>query len=299
MPRRNLSPSRVAYNVVAYLFFALFTLLCVFPFYYMFINSISSNEFASRGQVLFYPRGVHFDNYLEILKIRDIGDAALVSVARTVIGTVTNVFFTSFVAYILSKKILWHRKFWYRFFIVTMYFNVGLLPWFINMQFLGLTNNFLAYVIAVINPYNLVLVKTYIEGIPASLEESAEIDGAGPVRIFLKIVFPLSKPIIATTAVFTAVMQWNQVMDTIILMPTTSQWNTLQFLLWRYLNETNAVMMRLQGSGAASMIDPSRLMTPTSLKMTIAMVVVLPILFVYPFFQRFFVKGIMLGSVKG
>jgi ABC-type sugar transport system, permease component len=288
----------VIFNIFTYTFFALFTLLCVFPFYYIFINSISANDLAATGQILFYPKGIHFNNYLEVFKLKGIGQATFISVARTVIGTISCVLCTAFVAYLLTKNALWGRRFWFRFIVFTMYFNVGLIPWYINMQMLGLTDNFLAYVIGVINPYNLVLTKTFIENIPSSLEESAELDGAGTLTVFLRIILPLSKPILATTAVFTAVMQWNSFMDTVILM-NDSRLYTLQFLLWQYLSEASSIAKVLQGSGAASTVDPSRFLSTTSIKMTVSLVVMLPVLFVYPFFQRYFVKGIMLGAVKG
>jgi putative aldouronate transport system permease protein len=290
-----------AFYLVACAVFSAFTLLCVFPFYYIFINTISANDLASKGLVVWYPRQVHFDNYLEVLSIRNLGRAALVSLSRTVIGTALSVACTSFVAYALSKKELWKRKLWYRFFIVTMYFNPGIIPWYINMQNLRLTDNFLAYVIGVVNPFNLILVKTYIESMPASLEESAEIDGAGYMRLFARIVFPLCKPIVATVAVFTAVLQWNSFMDTLLLMKDTRLY-TLQFLLWQYLNEANAIAAMLRsagGQGSMAYVNPARFLTTTSVKMTISMIVVIPILFVYPMFQRYFVKGIMIGAVKG
>jgi len=263
----------------------------------MFINAISANDLSARGLIVFLPQNIHFNNFAEVFRLRGIGQAAMVSVARTVIGTTGAVLCTSFVAYLLTKD-MWGRKFWYRFFIVTMYLNVGLVPWFLNMQMLGLTNNFLAYVIGVVNPFNLVLTKTFIDALPASVEESAEIDGAGPLKIFFRLILPLSKPILATTAVFTAVLQWNSFIDNLILMPNAPNLNTLQFVLWELYTRAASVAQILQG-GPGGMADPALLMTGTSLRMTISIVVVFPILLVYPFFQRYFVKGIMLGAVKG
>jgi len=289
--------SDVLFYLPTYLFFTIFTLLCIFPFYYMFINSISANDLSARGLIVFLPQEIHFNNYIEIFRLRGIGRAAFISVARTVIGTFATVLCTSFVAYLLSKKILWGQKFWYRYFIVTMYLNVGLIPWFLNMQMLGLTNTFLAYVIGVVNPFNLVLTKTYIDSLPSSLEESAEIDGAGALKVFFWLILPLSKPILATIAVFTAVLQWNSFIDNAILI-TDPSLNTLQFVLWEFFNRAASVALILQG-GPGGMVDPAQLMTGTALRMTISMVVVIPILLVYPFFQRYFVKGIMLGAVKG
>jgi putative aldouronate transport system permease protein len=233
------------------------------------------------------------------MKMRALPMAVLISVLRTVLGTFLSVLCTSFVAYIITKKKLWLRKFVYRFFIVTMYFNAGLIPWYLNMRFLHLDNNFLVYIIGVIGTFNLILVKTYIESIPESLEESAEIDGAGSLLIFFRLILPLCMPILATIAVFTAVGQWNSFMDTLILIRNPRLF-TLQFLLWQYLNEANAIASAMrQGLGNSLGINPATMLTPTAVRMTIAMVVTLPVLFVYPFFQRYFVKGIMIGAVKG
>jgi putative aldouronate transport system permease protein len=204
------------------------------------------------------------------------------------------------VAYGVSRKELFGRKFVYRFFIITMYFNAGLIPWYLNMRNLHLTNNFLAYIIGVISAFNLILVKTYIESIPDSLHESAEIDGAGYLVIFFRIMLPLCLPILATIAIFTAVGHWNSFMDTLMLMRNEKLF-TLQYLLWQYLNEATALARNIQAMMAQGMavVDTSTMLTPTAVKMTIAMVVTLPVLFVYPFFQKYFVRGIMIGAVKG
>jgi putative aldouronate transport system permease protein len=282
-----------------YVFFTAFTLMCVFPFYYIFINTISDNDLVSKGLILLLPRGIHLENYIKVMKMRALPLAVLVSISRTVLGTFLSVLCTSFAAYIITKKKLAFRKFVYRFFIVTMYFNAGLIPWYLNMRFLRLDNNYLAYIIGVIGAFNLILVKTYIESIPESLEESAEIDGAGPLLIFFRLILPLCMPILATIAVFTAVGHWNSFMDTLILM-RNPRFFTLQFLLWQYLNEANAIASAMRTSIDTGLgINPATMLTPTAVRMTIAMVVTLPVLFVYPFFQRYFVKGIMIGAVKG
>lgn len=247
------------------------------------------------------PKGIHFGNYVEILKIKGLDNSALISLGRTVLGTLGTLIGTCFLGYALSKQELWKRKFWYRFVIITMYFNAGIIPWYINMKNLGMLNNFWAYVIpSIVSPFSLILFKTYVESIPSSLEESADLDGAGYLKKFFIIIIPLSKPIIATIAVFSAVGQWNSFMDTLFLM-TDSDLYSLQFMLYQYLNEANALAdtLRQAASQGGSNIDVSALLTPTSIKMTVSMVVVIPILLVYPFFQRFFVSGIMIGAVKG
>jgi len=290
----------VVFDILNYTWFIAFTLVCVFPFYYIFINTISSNDLASKGMILFFPKGIHFTNYIKILSMRELPMAVLVTLGRTVIGTVLATLCTAFVAFALSRNELWLRVFWYRFFIITMYFNAGLIPWYITMKMLRLTNNFAAYIIGVIGVFNLILIKTYIESLPLSLQESAEIDGAGYLTVFFRILFPLCAPILATVAVFTSVGHWNSFMDTLFLM-TDSKLYTLQFLLWRYLNEANALAtaMRTAQAQGQQITQPMYELTTTSVKMTISMVVVLPILFVYPFFQRYFVKGIMIGAIKG
>jgi putative aldouronate transport system permease protein len=291
------SPGDMVFDVLNYTVFGLFALLCVFPFYYIFINTISDNRLVSAGLIRFVPRGIHFRNYIDVLKLSTIPNAAFISVSRTVLSTVFMTCGTSWMAYVVSRRELWHRKFVYRYYIATMYVSAGLIPSFLLMKSLGLTNNYLAYVLGFVSAYNMILIKTYIESIPASLEESAEIDGAGYLVRFTRIIFPLSKPILATCAVWTAVGQWNAFMDTRILMQD-SRLYTLQYILWVYMNEAELLAKQMEAAMQAG-LDPAMLLTPAAVKMAIAMIVTLPVLFVYPFFQRYFVKGIMIGAVKG
>lgn len=298
--KKKLTAGDIVFNIFNYAFFGIFTLLCFLPFYYLFINTISSNELVTKGMILWYPKEIHFNNYLDVLRLRGLGTALLVSVARTVLGTALTIIGTSFLGYALTKQELWHRKVWYRFVVVTMYFNAGIIPWFINMKNLGLTNNFLAYILpGTISAYSLILFKTYVESIPTSLEESAELDGAGYLVRYAKIIMPLCKPILATLIVFSAVGHWNNFMDTVFLV-TDSKLYTLQYVLYQYLNEANSLADTLKNmSEMGVQVDASQLLTPTAVKMTISMVVVIPILCVYPFFQKYFVGGIMIGAVKG
>lgn len=287
------------FDVVNYLFFGVFTLMCVYPFYYIFINTISDNTLTARGLVMFWPQGVHLNNYVQVMKIQGLGLATLVSVGRTVLGTLLTVFASAFVGYLVSKEKMAARKVWYRFIIITMYFNAGIIPWYILMMNLKLTNNFLAYIIpGIMSPFNIVLVKTYVESIPPALEESAAIDSAGYWTRFTRIVLPLCMPILATITVFSAVGQWNSFQDTLFLM-TDRNLYTLQFLLYRYINESNALATILKNTNGAVNLNLSLVQTPTSVRMTVTMIVVAPILLVYPFFQRYFVGGIMIGAVKG
>ena len=168
-----------------YLLFGLFTVLCVFPFYYLFINTISDNDKVVSGLVNFYPIGLHFNNYIALKDVADLGSSVIVAVARTIIGTALMVIVSAWAGYLVTKQKMWRRSLWYRALVITMYFNAGLIPWYMNMLMLGLTDNFLAYILpGMIAPYNIILVKTYIESIPGSLEESAVIDGASTLTVF-------------------------------------------------------------------------------------------------------------------
>lgn len=289
------------FNVLNHAFFLLFTLMCIFPFYYLFINTVSNNDLVRKGLINFYPRGFHLHNYLDLTRVHDLVAAFLVTLSRSVLGTIITVVASAFVGYLMTKPQLWHRKLWYRIMVVTMYFNAGIIPWFTNMQMLGLTNKYMAYIIpGIVNIFSLIMVKTYIESIPKEMEESAAMDGAGFLLVFRKIIWPLSRPILATIAVWAAVNNWNSFMDSLILMSARPQLYTLQHRLWIYLNTTS----NLQALMSTNMTSVSQAVLEAALnvkviKYTIAMVTAIPILAVYPFMQRYFEKGIMLGAVKG
>ena len=293
-------PGDMLFNLINYLIFILFTVACIFPFYYLFINTISDNDLVVKGVINFIPRGLHLDNYNSLLNVSDHSNAFLVSVGRTLLGTAFMVAASAFVGYLVTKQEMWGRKFWYRFLIITMYFNAGLIPWFLNMQMLGLTNTFWAYIIpGIVAPYNIILVKTYIESIPAELEESAQIDGATHMVIFRKIIWPLSKPILATIAIFGAVGHWNSFTDSLILMQSAPTLYTLQHRLYIYLNTASNLSALMESGGQVSDAVLKSALSAKVIKYTISMVTVIPILVVYPFMQRYFEKGIMLGAVKG
>jgi multiple sugar transport system permease protein/putative aldouronate transport system permease protein len=225
-----------------------------------------------------------------------------VTLSRTFLNTALMVASSGFVGYLVTKKELWARKFWYRFLVITMYFNAGLIPWYLNMSMLGLTDTFMAYIIpGIVAPYNIILVKTYVESIPAELEESASIDGASYMTIFRRIIWPLSKPILATIAIFGAVGNWNAFTDSLILMPNSPELHTLQHKLYTYLNASTNLkaLMSSGGGGSVSGAAIQNILNAKTIKYTISMVTIIPILLVYPFMQRHFEKGIMLGAVKG
>ena len=192
-----------------------------------------------------------------------------------------------------------HRKLLYRMTIITMYFSAGMIPIYMNIKMLGLLNNYWVYIIpGLIRVYNLVLVKTFIESLPAALEESAQIDGAGYVRRFLHIILPLSKPILATVALFSAVSAWNSYMDTLLYI-TDSSLYTLQFTLYEYLNQATSIASSINSMTDVSALDKATQISTTSVRNTMAVVTIIPIICVYPFIQRYYVQGVMIGAVKG
>ncbi len=288
-------------NIATYFVFAFFSLICTFPFYYIFINTLSANDLSAKGDVIFYPRGIHFQNYIDVFKIPGLWDATVISVGRTVIGTVLTVTASAFLGFMFTQEDVWARKFWYRFTIVTMYFNAGIIPWYLTMKSLNLTNNFMAYVLpAIVSPFFIILVKTFVESTPKELQQAAEIDGAGIFTFFIKIMLPIIKPILATVAIFAAVGQWNSFQDTLLLV-TDNKLYSLQFILYQYINQASSLskMINLQNSGANIMQSLATQQTTTSVRMTVTIIVVTPIILIYPMFQKFFVKGVMIGAVKG
>ncbi len=284
------------FNIVDSFLLFLFFVLCMYPFYYVLIYSLSNPQEAQKG-VYLIPAGFTLANYVQVFELKGIFQSAMVSFLRTIGGTVITVACSSFFAYLVTKQEMYLRKTIYRFLVVTMYFNSGLIPWYLTMKLYHLNNNFLLYIIpSALSAYYVVLLKTFIEQIPPSLEESAKLDGAGYFRIFCRIVFPLAGPILATIAVFASVSQWNNWFDNYILV-TNENLKTLQLVLYEYLNQASSIAQSTDINDKARYATQQ--LTPQAIRMTITMVVTLPILFVYPFLQKYFVKGIMLGAVKG
>ena len=232
-----------------------------------------------------------------MFQLNNIGTAFVVSAGRAVLGTAITVLCCTFFAYLVTNRYIWGRKIIYRFAIFTMYLNAGTIPWYLLMDALGLRNNFLLYIIpTAISAYYVILIKTYLESLPESLREAAEVEGAGLIKIFTSIILPLCKPILATIAVFAAVGQWNSWFDNLLLV-TEPKLQTLQLILYNYLNSAQTVANMSEWDltqGAAAQVA-----TPQSIQVTITVITTLPIIFVYPFMQRYFVKGIMIGAVKG
>ena len=272
-----------------------FAFLCMYPLYFIFINSISGADAVVRG-VYLLPEDFSLEFYKSLLQMPNIPNSIVVSVARTVLGTALTVICSSFLGYMVTQSELPMRKWVYRFVVATMYFNAGLIPWYILMVNLGLKNNFLLYILpSAVGAYYVVLSKTYIESIPASVEESAKIDGAGVLTICARLILPMSMPIIACLIVFCAVNQWNAWSDNFYLV-SDPKLSTLQYQL--YMNLANESSNVTNTTSSSSLLR-SKATTELGLRYALSMLTVLPIILVYPFMQKYFVKGIMLGAVKG
>ena len=295
------SMSRKIFLLCNYLLMLLITFICIYPFWYIIIYSFSEPGLVDVNPPVFLPRGFSFSNYRDIFELQGFFHALLISVLRTVLGTAGAVLSCSFLGYLFTKNEMPARKWVYRFLILTMYVNGGMISTFIVIKSYGLLNNFWVYILPMlISAYNIVLIKTYVEQLPQSLEESARLDGVGYVRVFTAIILPLSKPIIATVAVFVAVGQWNSWFDNHIYTRGTESLTTLQYLLYNYLNEAQRLAEQIKNSvnsgGISQMVST---ISSKGVRMTITVLASLPIFLVYPFMQKYFVKGIMVGAVKG
>jgi ABC-type glycerol-3-phosphate transport system permease component len=296
--RKNYGFGEKLFQTIDVILLVLFAMLCAYPIYFFLINSISSPAEINLG-VYLWPREITFFNYTELFKDPMILRASMISVARTVLGTSLTCLACSFLAYLFTKQDLPARKFLYRAVVITMYLNAGMIPWYIVMKAYGFKNNFLLYIVPyLVFPFYVILIKTYIESISKALEESAMIDGAGTIRIFVSIIFPLCIPVLASVAVFSAIMQWNMWYDNFMLCPDQSL-KTLQLLLYDYIRKFNASMMSMTSVAGSAGNFQTLQATPFSVRITITMITMFPIMLVYPLLQRYFIKGIMLGAVKG
>jgi multiple sugar transport system permease protein/putative aldouronate transport system permease protein len=294
---KTLNPFGYLLSGVNYLLLGLFAFTCIYPFWFIFINSFSSPAAVTNG-VFFLPKEFSIDAYKNLSMIPGLYSSIFISIGRAVIGSLFTTFCSSFCAYILTRRHMIAKKFIYRFFIITMYINAGFIPYYLVIAAVGLRNNFLVYILPYgVSAYYIILIKTYIESMPASVWESAEIDGAGILRIYFKLIIPLAQPILACIVIFAAVFQWNAWSDDLFFMlgARGSGLHCLQFLLYKNLQTNMAAAVKGAGASGGSAMT----ITPATLRMAMTFVTVIPILCVYPYMQKFFTKGIMLGSVKG
>lgn len=266
---------------------------CLYPFYLAVIMSFNEGLDAQRGGIYLLPRKFTLDNYAKLFRDSAWGKAFFVTLARTVVGTTMTVFFTLFVAYGLSYKELVFRKGYYSFFIFAMYFSGGVIPYYILLRSLHLLNTFWVYVVpGCLSLFYIIVATSFFQDIPKELAESARLDGAGEFAIFRKIILPISKPLMATIAIFTSVGHWNAWYESAFF---TSDKNlrTMGYLMIAIINSS-------KGSTSAADAGMQAAATTTTLSIQLAamVVAVLPILCVYPYFQRYFVTGMTVGAVK-
>ena len=288
------SVSRKIFNVFNILFFLVIITLCLYPLWYIFVQSLSSGPLAVNAVA--WPINFTLKNYADIFKSGDVPHAFLISVLRTSIGTACTLQACMLLGYLFSKEDMPLRKVMYRILIITMYVSGGLIPTYLVYKAYRLTNSFLVYILpAVVDAYYVILIKTYVEQLPISVEESAMIDGAGTMCIFLKIILPMSLPIVATIAIYASVGQWNSWFDNHIYAISNKKILTLQYMLYRYLQEAESIVRELKERDPGAAVP----ITPRGVRMTVTMITVVPVLCIYPFFQRYLIKGLMIGAVKG
>lgn len=288
------SVSRKIFNVFNILFFLVIIALCLYPLWYIFVQSLSSGPLAVNAVA--WPINFTLKNYADIFKSGDVPHAFLISVLRTGIGTACTLLACMLLGYLFSKEDMPLRKVMYRILIITMYVSGGLIPTYLVYKAYRLTNSFLVYILpAVVDAYYVILIKTYVEQLPISVEESAMIDGAGTMCIFLKIILPMSLPIVATIAIYASVGQWNSWFDNHIYAISNKKILTLQYMLYRYLQEAESIVRELKERDPGAAVP----ITPRGVRMTVTMITVVPVLCIYPFFQRYLIKGLMIGAVKG
>jgi len=274
----------------------LIIIVMLYPLWNTVITSFNEARDSIKGSLYLWPRKWTLFNYQSVFKTDKVFKAFLVSVSRTVITTILNVFFSGLLAYVLSHKEFVFRKFMTVFMVMTMYINAGLIPTYFLYRSLGLIDNFLVYVLpGIVGAFNVIVIRTYINSLPPSLVESAKIDGATEMRTYFSIIFPLCLPVLATVALWVAVGSWNSWFDSFIFAPK-QELSTLQYEMMKILASSMQTGVRQPDYIAASQ-QSRNMVTPNSLRAAMTMVATVPILCVYPFLQKYFVT-VNIGSVK-
>lgn len=278
------------------LFMVFVLIVTIYPFYYTLVLSFNNGHDSAVGGVFFFPRMFTLKNYSYVFINNSLLDAVVVTVARTVIGAACSVLFTAMVAYGLSKQDLMFRRFYMLAGIITMYFGGGLIPFYFILRSLKLLNTFMVFIIpALFSFYNAVLFIAFYKGIPASLKESARIDGAGEAYTFFRIILPLSLPIIATIALFNGVGQWNSWFDSQFF-TTSEKLKTLQLILYQIIALASGQEELRRKLGIT---NDNAVVTIESVRYATMIIAIGPIIFIYPFVQKYFMKGMMIGAIKG
>ncbi len=297
----KISKEDVILDSINYFVLSIILVSTLYPFYYVLIISFNEGIDASRGGIYFWPRTPSLENYRLIFSESKWLNAFKISVLRTILGTVSGLFFTAMVAYGLSHKELLFKRFYFVAIIFTMYFSGGIIPYYVLLKSLGLLDNFWVYVIPMmLNPFFAMVMVSFFREMPNVLKESAKIDGANDLRIFFSLILPLSKPVLATIALFTSVLHWNSWLDAAYFIQTPKL-KTMSYYMMEIINKSMTFNMKGSSAGASAQeaLGMATSITTKSIQMATIVVAVTPILLVYPFLQRYFIKGMMIGAVKG
>jgi putative aldouronate transport system permease protein len=292
--------SEKVFNVLNVIIMILLCAVTLYPFLNVLAHAFNDGADSARGGITIFPRVFTLENFQTVLKNRDLKRAGLITVSRTLLGTFLSLTVTALAAYALTKKDLIGRSAILIFFTIPMFIGGTLVSSFIIMHALGLLNNFLVYIIpGAFNFFNMIVMRTYFYTIPPSLEESAKIDGASDFRIFVQIMLPLSLPMLAALALFVGVGHWNDFFTNLLFI-YDQKLNTLQFILMRIVREQNMMnfLEDLRHYKPGRTGQKFRQMTPESIRNATIVVTVFPIIVIYPFLQKYFIKGMMIGAVK-
>lgn len=297
---KNLSAENVIFTTLNTTFLIILSLAMVYPLLNTLAVSFNEGIDTVRGGIYLWPRIFSLQNYRVVLNMDTIYSAFFISVTKTIVIVFTNLFFTSMLAYTLSRKEYIFNKAITVLFVLTMYFSAGLIPNYMLIKDLGMINSFSVYWVPnIISTFNLIVIRTYIKTIPESFIESAKIDGAREFRIFMQIILPLCGPTLATIALFVAVGSWNSWFDTFLYNSGKQSLSTLQYELQKLLASAMNAGTTQAGANSAAQSGGSNVTTPQSIRAAITIVAAVPILAVYPFLQRYFVNGLAVGGVKG
>lgn len=283
-------------NILDYILLAVFVLLIIitlYPFLNVLAISLNDPVDTMRDISFIIPREFTLYNYQYVFRENNLFGAFGMSIARTVIGTAAGVICTSMIAYVLSRRDFYFNKLFTVLFVVTMYVGGGMIPeYLLLMRTLKMGNSFLVYIVpGLIWVYNIILIRSFIDGLPLALQEAARIDGANDVYIWARVILPLCKPVLATVALFVAVGQWNSFMDTYLY---ARELPTLQYLLYEIMEQATTKI----DAHTAELTQVTRTVSPLSVRMAVTIVATVPILIVYPFLQKYFVGGMTIGAVK-
>jgi putative aldouronate transport system permease protein len=286
-----------AFDIFNVIFLGLFGLITIYPFWYILVASFNSGADFLRGGVYLIPRVFTLQNYAEAFKSDQIVDALLISIQRTLLGTGLSVMFTAMFAYALHIRTLPGRTIFVFYFFLTTMVSGGMIPYFLLLRDLGLTKSFWIFIWPTIfSFFNMILMRTYFDGIGGSLRESAIIDGAGEFRVLFQIYAPLSTPVLATIALFVGVGHWNDWFTGAYYL-TNQKLMPAATLLQKILTEATASSRIEVGKETMTRLQTGT--TPQSLQMAFVMLLTMPIVAVYPFLQKYYVKGVMIGAIKG